>query len=60
MAAVLLWDWHCMKDTPKATQANKISAVKHKGYDSKFEQQQALQCDSSKKKWKHSKCAGKK
>ena len=39
-AVVLSWDQHHMKDTPKATQANKISTVKHKGNDPKFEQQQ--------------------
>ena len=49
-----------MKETPKATQANKISAVKSKGDDPKCEQQQAPQGNSSKKKWKRGKCAGKK
>ena len=60
VAVVLSWDQHHMKDTSKAAQANKISAVKCKGDDPKFEQQQALQDDSLKKKWKHRKCAGKK
>ena len=59
-ALVLSWDQHHMKETPKATQANKSSAVKRKGDDPKFEQQQVLQGDGSKKKWKCSKCAGKK
>ena len=59
-AVVLSWDQCHMKETPKAAQANKISAVKHKGDDPTFEQQQAPQGNSSKKKWKHSKCAGKK
>ena len=49
-----------MKEAPKATQANKISTVKHKGDDPKFKQQQALQGDGSKKKWKCGKHAGKK
>ena len=59
-AAVLSWDQCHMKDTPKAAQANKISAVKHKGDDPKFKQQQVPQGNSSKKMWKCSKCAGKK
>ena len=59
-AAVLSWDQHHMKEAPKATQANRISTVKHKGDDPKFEQQQVLQGDGSKKKWKHGKRAGKK
>ena len=58
-AAVLSWDQCHMKEASKATQANKISAVKHKGDDPKFEQQQAPQGDSLKKKWKHGKCTGK-
>ena len=49
-----------MKETPKAAQANKISTVKHKGDDPKFEQQQVPQGDSSKKKWKCGKRIGKK
>ena len=48
-AVVLSWDQCHMKDTPKAAQANKISAVKCKGDDPKFEQQQAPQGNSSKK-----------
>ena len=59
-AVVLLWDQHHMKETPKAAQANKISAVKRKGDDPKFEQQQAPQGNSSKKKRKCSNHAGKK
>ena len=38
-AAVLSWNQHHMKDTPKAAEANKISAVKRKGNDPKFKQQ---------------------
>ena len=49
-----------MKDTPKAAQVNEISTVKHKGGDPKFKQQQVLQGDSLKKKWKHTKHASKK
>ena len=41
-AAVLSRDQHRIKDTPKTAQANKISAVKRKGDDPKFKQQQAL------------------
>ena len=50
VAAAQSWDQHYMKDTPKATRANKISTVKHKGDDPKFKQQQALQGNGSKKK----------
>ena len=60
VAVVLSWDQCHMKDTSKATQTNKISAVKHKADDPKFEQQQAPQGNGSKKKWKHSKHTGKK
>jgi len=48
-AAVLSWDQcHMQKEQFQAAQANKISAVKHKGDDLKFEQQQAPQGDSLK------------
>ena len=62
VAVVLSWNQCHIKDTSKAaTQANKISAVKHKGDDPKLEQQQqVLQGDGLKKKWKCRKCAGKK
>ena len=59
-AVVLSWDQHHMKDIPKAAQANKISTIKHKGDDPKFEQQQVPQGDGSKKKCKCNKCAGNK
>ena len=59
-ATVLLWNQCPIKDTLMATQANKISAVKHKGDDPKFKQQQVLQDDSLKKKCKCGKCTGKK
>lgn len=59
-AAVLLWEQCHMKDTAKATQANKISTVKCKRNVPKFEQQQVLQGDGLKKKWECGKCAGKK
>ena len=49
-AAVLSWDQCHIKETPKATQANRISSVKHKGDDPKFKQEQAPQGDSLKKK----------
>ena len=60
VAMVLSWDQCHIKDTPKAAWANKISTIKHKWDDPKFEQQQALQGNGSKKKWKCGKCAGKK
>ena len=49
-----------MKNQSKATWANKISTVKCKGDNPKFEQQQVPNGDGSKKKWKHVKCTGKK
>ena len=59
-AAILSWDQRHMKETPKATQANKISAVKRKGDVPKFEQQPMPQGNSSKKKWKRGKRTGEK
>ena len=59
-AAVLSWDQRHMKETPKAAQANKISTVKCKVDDPKFEQQQLPQGDGLKKKWKCGKHTGKK
>ena len=59
-AVVLSWDQRHMKEAPKATQANKISAVKHKGDDPKFKQQQVPQGNGLKKKWKCRTRTGKK
>ena len=58
-AAILSWD-QCsmMESAPSRQQAQKISAVKRKGDDPNFEEQQVLKGDGSKKKWKRSKCAG--
>ena len=59
-AAILSWD-QCsmMEPAPSRQQAQKISAVKCKGDDPNFEEQQAPKGDGSKKKWKRGKRAGK-
>ena len=59
-AAILSWDQRSMTEpAPSRQQAQNISAVKHKGDDPNFEEQQAPQGDSSKKKWKCGKRTGK-
>ena len=59
-AAILSWDQHSMTEpAPSQQQAQKISTVKCKGDDPNFEEQQAPKGDSSKKKWKRGKRAGK-
>ena len=59
-AAILSWDQRSMMEpVPSWQPAQKISAVKCKGDDPNFEEQQAPKGDSSKKKWKHGKRNGK-
>ena len=57
----LVWQQHVNKRPPKGKAANKLSVVKHKGKDPKFqlqEQQQGSGGDKDeKKKGKHSKCS---
>ena len=59
-AVILSWDQRSMTEpAPSRQQAQKISTVKCKGDDPNFKEQQALKGDSSKKKWKRGKRAGK-
>ena len=46
------------ESAPSRQQAQKISAVKRKGDDPNFEEQQAPKGNGSKKKWKRGKRAG--
>ena len=59
-AAILSWD-QCsmMEPAPSQQQAQKISAVKRKGDDPNFKEQQAPKGNGSKKKWKCGKHTGK-